>query len=219
MNRIGTLTLLLAILCGCTPAAQTGAPAKPNPLPVVEEVQPLPGRGVAIEGSGSARTIEILPDAAGPGLGVLMLTASHNGQSTFVVSAVQGNQAEVATRAIGQYRGRRPLVVHSPVAFEVLADGDWELSLQPMPRGGQPAFNGTGDDVSPYFDPPPPATWNIAHSGEAGFVVYAHCLGGGSVLVADHTGAVKDARQIEFARGPCFWEVRADGAWSLTPTS
>jgi hypothetical protein len=157
MNRIGTLTLLLAILCGCTPAASTGAPAKPNPFPVVEEVQPLPGR--------------------------------------------------------------RPLVVHSPVAFEIVADGDWELSLQPMPRGGQPAFKGTGDDVSPYFDPPPPATWSIAHSGEAGFVVYAHCLGGGSLLVADQTGAVQDARPIEFARGPCFWEVRADGAWSLAPTS
>jgi hypothetical protein len=41
----------------------------------------------------------------------------------------------------------------------------------------------------------------------------------GSVLVADETGAVQDARPIEFGRGPCFWEVRADSAWSLAPTS
>jgi hypothetical protein len=40
---------------------------------------------------------------------------------------------------------------------------------------------------------------------------------GGSIVVEDKTGAFQDSAQIEFPRGPCFWEVRADGAWSMTP--
>jgi hypothetical protein len=216
MTRIGWLMLVL-LLVGCTPA-QTGAPAKPNPLPVVDEIRPLPGRGIELSGSGSARTVEIAPDASGSGLGILMLSLTHNGQSTFVVTAVQGDDAEVAARAIGEYRGRRPVVVYGPVQFEILADGDWTLRLQPMPRGGQPAASGSGDDVSAYFDPPPPGTWNISHTGQEGFVVYAHCLGG-SVLVADRTGAVQETTPVELGRGPCFWEVRADGSWTLAPAA
>jgi hypothetical protein len=47
---------------------------------------------------------------------------------------------------------------------------------------------------------------------------YAHCVGG-SVLAAQHSEPFMEARQLTFARGPCFWEVRADGAWSITPAS
>ena len=43
-----------------------------------------------------------------------------------------------------------------------------------------------------------------------------HCVGG-SVLVEDASGAVQDQPQVTFSRGPCFWEVRADGAWCLKP--
>jgi hypothetical protein len=215
MNRIGCLVLLV-VLSACTPAQSDGAPAKPNPVPVVDEVRSLPGRGIEMNGSGSARSTEIAPDGMGVGLGILLLSLTHSGQSTFVVTAVQGDDAEVAARAIGPYRGRRPLVVYGPVQFEILADGEWTLSLQPMPRGGQPAFNGRGDDVSAYFDPPPPAAWNITHSGQEGFVVYAHCVGG-SVLVADRSGAVQETTPVELGRGPCFWEVRADGDWTLSP--
>ena len=40
-----------------------------------------------------------------------------------------------------------------------------------------------------------------------------------SVVIEDKTGAFADTPQIEFGRGPCFWEVRADGAWSMQPRS
>jgi len=66
--------------------------------------------------------------------------------------------------------------------------------------------------------PPGPTTWDIAHDGQTSFFVFAHCVGG-SVVVEDKSGAFLDTAQVEFPRGPCFWEVRADGAWSMKPQS
>jgi hypothetical protein len=58
--------------------------------------------------------------------------------------------------------------------------------------------------------------WSISHNGQSSFVVYAHCVGG-SVLVENASGAVQDVPSVEFRRGPCFWEIRADGDWDLHP--
>jgi hypothetical protein len=102
------------------------------------------------------------------------------------------------------------------VSFQVTADGAWTLKIQPMASGGSAAFTGTGDGVSPYFPPPAAGTWTVSHDGQTGFFVYAHCLGG-SIVVEDKTGPFQDTPQVEFPRGPCFWEVRADGTWSLKP--
>jgi hypothetical protein len=178
----------------------------------------LPGRGIEFDGFGSALTDEISPDYAGAlSVGIAVVTLSHSGRSSFIVTAVQGGQGEVLARAIGSYRGQRPLVVTSGLAFDVTADGEWSLKVQPMSSGGSPSFSGAGDLVSPYFTPPRSGPWTISHDGGSEFVVYAHCVGG-SVLVEDASGAVQEQQQLTFARGPCFWEVRADGAWSLRPS-
>jgi hypothetical protein len=188
-------------------------------VPIPPSIRELPGRGVMIEGSGSAASEEVIPQYnAGLPLGIDVVTLTHDGQSTFIVAAVQGQQSETLTSAIGGYRGQRPLVVQGPVSFQVKADGAWTLKIQPMSSGGAPAFSGNGDGVSAYFAPPKPAGWDVAHDGRTSFFVYAHCLGG-SIVVEDRSGTVQDTPQVEFPRGPCFWEVRADGAWSLKPQS
>jgi hypothetical protein len=207
------LVLLLSAACSSPQAVG------PTPVPVPPELRELPGRGVAIEGHGSTDGYEVAPQySGGIPMGIDVVTLTHDGQSSFIVSAVQGSQSENLTTAIGAYRGQRPLVVQGPVSFQVTADGAWTLRIQPLSSGGSPAFSGTGDGVSPYFQPPAPATWAIAHDGRSGFFVYAHCLGG-SIVVEDKTAAFQDSPQVEFPRGPCFWEVRADGAWSLQPQS
>jgi hypothetical protein len=133
---------------------------------------------------------------------------------------VQGDQSELVISAIGSYRGQRPLVVQGPVSFQVTADGAWTLSVQPIATGAQPAFSGTGDAVSAYFSPPAPVAWDVAYDGgdQSSFFVYAQCIGGSSV-VEDRTGRFQDTPHVEFSRGPCFWEVRAEGAWSMKPQS
>jgi hypothetical protein len=215
MMRLGLFSALaLALLLG---ACARPGPTGPTPVPIPPSIRELPGRGVTIEGKGSGESDEVTPQYnGGLPLGIDVVTLTHDGQSTFIVTAVQGNQSENLTRAIGAYKGQRPLVVQGPVSFQVTADGAWTLRIQQMSSGGTPSFSGSGDGVSAYFVPPRPAPWNISHDGQSSFFVYAHCLGG-SIVVEDKTGPFQDTAQIEFGRGPCFWEVRADGAWSLTP--
>jgi hypothetical protein len=215
--------LVLAPLLGATVLASiactTPGPTGPTPVPIPPEVRVLPGRGISIEGRGTSETDEITPEySGGLGLGIEVVTLTHDGKSTFIVTALQGSQSEVVTQAIGAYNGQRPLVVQGPVSFQVTADGAWTLRVQPMSSGGTPSFNGDGDRVSAYFAPPRPATWAISHDGRTNFFVYAHCVGG-SIVVEDRNGAFQDTPQVEFPRGPCFWEVRADGTWSIKPQS
>jgi hypothetical protein len=182
-------------------------------------VRDLAGRGVEVDGHGTAQTDDIVPQYdGGLNVGIDVVTLSHDGRSSFIVTAVQdeANQTETLTSAIGPYNGQRPLVVEGPLSFHVTADGDWTLKVQPLATGATPNFSGTGDAVSAYFDPPPPATWSVSYDGQSSFYVEAQCLGG-SVVVEDGTGAVHATPQVAFPRGPCFWEVRADGAFSLAP--
>jgi hypothetical protein len=212
--RFVAASALWLLLAGCSTA-----PPPPTPTAVPPEMRALPGRGVEFTGVGSAETDEVSPDFTGTlSIGIAVVTLSHSGRSSFIVTAMQDGQSEVLTRAIGAYRGQRPLVVTGGLAFDVTADGEWSVKVQPMSSGGSPAFSGAGDLVSPFFTPPRSGSWAIAHDGSSEFVVYAHCTGG-SVLVEDASGAVQEQQQVTFARGPCFWEVRADGKWSLRPAA
>ena len=210
---IGGLLAALALLALTACAPPGGASSGPTPVPEPPSIQNLPGRGVAIQGHGTSQTDDITPQFdAGLTEGIDLVTLTHDGRSTFIVSAVEGDQTELLTSAIGAYTGQRPLVVQGTrCRFQVTADGSWTVRVQPMPRGGTPAFSGTGDAVSAYFTPPTnPAAWKVSHDGKSSFFVYAHCVGG-SIVVEDRTGAFEDTAQIPFSRGPCFWEVRADG--------
>jgi hypothetical protein len=215
--RLASLLLATSLVtaAGCLPT--NGASSGPTPVPEPPQVRLLVGRGVQVDGHGSTQTDEISPDyASGLSVGIDVVTLTHDGHSSFIVTATQGAQTENVTSAIGAYTGQRPLVVEGPVSFQVTADGAWSLTVKPMARDGAPAFSGTGDDVSAYFTPPDPIGWNMSHNGQSAFFVYAHCLGG-SIVVADKSGAVNDSVNVQFPRGPCFWEVRADGAWRLEP--
>ena len=217
----GPLVTLVAVLVvtGCTRpggAAQSAA-LGPTPVPEPPSVQNLPGRGIQVTGHGTTQTEDLVPEyAGGLTIGIDVVTLSHDGRSSFIVTAVQGDHSELVTSAIGTYRGQRPLVVEGPVSFRVTADGVWSLKVQPMSNGGTPAFSGSGDAVSAYFNPPGPTMWSVSHDGQTSFFVYAHCLGG-SIAVESKAGIVQDTTRVEFPRGPCFWEVRGDGAWSMQP--
>lgn len=207
-------------LVACSPGASQSQRFGPTPVPEPPEVTELPGRGVQILGHGTTQTDDIAPQySGGLTIGIDVVSLTHDGHSSFIVTATQGDQTQNLISAIGPYQGQRPLVVEGPVSFQVTADGNWTMKVQPMPAGGAPAFAGTGDAVSPYFAPPDASTtWSISHDGRTSFFVYAHCVGG-SLVVEDRTGAVQDQAQVRFPRGPCFWEVRADGAWSMQPQS
>jgi len=214
LRRVAPLLVLAVVAC-----AQNPRPG-PTPVPEPPEVSLLPGRGVAISGHATSHTDPITPQYdSGLNVGIEVVSLSHDGHSTFVVSAIHENQSEeTLTSAIGSYTGQRPLVVEGPIQFKVTADGNWTLKIQPIPNGATPNFKGSGDAVSGYFTPPSPGMWQITNSGQSQFYVYAHCVGG-SVLVENSEGDVQDTPRVEFPRGPCFWEVRGDGTWSLQPVT
>jgi hypothetical protein len=207
------------LLLALTACARPAPPSGPTPVPEPPQVRLLPGRGIEVDGHGTTQTDDITPQYdGGLNIGIDVVSLSHDGHSSFIVTAIQDQaaQTETLTSAIGPYTGQRPLVVEGPVSFHVTADGNWTLTVQPMSSGATPNFSGSGDAVSAYFNPPPPSTWTVSHDGQSSFFVQAHCLGG-SIVVEDRSGVVQDTPQVAFPRGPCFWEVRADGAWSLTP--
>src|SRR3981081_3959613 len=163
MMRRGTglgLAVLMFTLYACSAMPGGGSqPSGPTPVPEPPSIRDLPGRGVAVEGHGPTASDEITPQyGGGLTLGIDVVTLTHDGRSSFIVAAVQGEQTETVTSAIGSYRGQRPLVVEGPISFQVTADGAWTLSVQPMASGAMPAFSGTGDAVSAYFAPPASTT-------------------------------------------------------------
>ena len=215
LNVLGSGLILLA--SGC----QAIRPAPPTPVPTSTAVEPLiddlPGRGVQITGYGDATTTAITPEyTQGITVGISIVTAAHDGQSAFTVQAIADNQITVLVAATGQYRGTGPLVVQDNVSFQVHADGNWTLRVEPLRNGGQPAFSGTGDNVSQFFNPPPPGQWFISGAGKK-LLIQLHCVSGDVDVVDDNSGPYLRTAMITFSRGPCFWEVQADGTWSLKP--
>src|SRR5712692_3485826 len=189
-------------------------PANPTPVPTPTAVEPaidyLPGRGVQITGYGDAVTIPVTPEyTQGITVGISIVTATHDGPSAFTVQAIADNQISVLVAATGQYHGARPLVVQDNVSFRVRAIGNWTLRVEPLRNGGQPAFSGTGDNVSLFFDPPPPGQWFISGAGKK-LLIQLHCVSGDVDVVDDTNGPYQRTATITFSR------VHASGRSSPT---
>lgn len=72
--------------------------------------------------------------------------------------------------------------------------------------------------MSPLFSPSAqgPRPYRFTHDGQANFIVWLHCAGGDD-LGQNEIGPLDVTSVVRFAQGPCLWEVRADGNWSITP--
>lgn len=186
-----------------TPAL-TSTPRSTNTL------TPTP-KPVVLKGMGQTATNKfVLPSP----LSVARFT--HDGQGNFIVTAYRGDNQDLLINAVGVYQGERPLLGEEPVVLDIRADGAWTVEVRPVETADSARFSGKGDAVSGLFDPPATGPWEIRHSGQRNFIVYLHCSGG-SDLIQNEIGSVSGSRVIRFPKGPCLWEVRADGAWSLTP--
>jgi hypothetical protein len=90
-------------------------------------------------------------------------------------------------------------------SFQVKADGNWTLLVEPLRNGGQPAFSGTGDNVRLFFDPPPPGQWLISATRKM-LLIQLHCVSSDADVVDDDNGPLPylQSAMITFSRGPCF---------------
>ncbi len=214
------VSVILAVSLVATACRAVGPPPAPTsataPLLPETNVNYLPGRGVELTGRGDSTTGLITPQyTQGITVGISVVTLAHDGQSDFTVQAIANNQPTVLVAATGPYQGSRPLVVQDDVAFQIKADGNWTIRVEPLRSGGQPAFSGTGDSVGQFFQPPASGQWSISGTGSK-LNVQLHCLSG-DLVVVDTSGPYQATATISALRGQCFWEVQSDGTWSLIP--
>lgn len=199
------------------PPAPTDTPeptATPEPPTAAPEPTPAP-EPVVIEGSGQTVTDPFTPPA-----GVYRVTFTHNGQRNFIVQAYAGDDTDYLVNTIGAYEGSRPMAGGNEVYFEVNADGAWTIRVEPIAfdEGVAQGAEGTGDQVTGLFTPAKEGAvpYTFTHTGERNFIVQLHCVGGRDGA-QNEIGAVDNEAVVRFREGPCFWEVQADGDWSIRP--
>jgi hypothetical protein len=187
-----------------TPAPPTEVPtATPEPEPIV------------IEGSGQKVTDPVFVPFP-----LARVMFAHDGTSTFIVKAYQGDDEQYLTNAIGRYVGTRLIKGEVDTFFEVNADGGWFIRIQPLTYNPSIAEGTTGisDDISALFDPTKigAVPYKFTHDGESNFIVKLICAGGED-YVQNEIGAVDNEAVVRFKKGPCLWDVQADGNWTIAP--
>lgn len=197
----------------------TPAPTKtpqPTATPTTIPSPTPPPAPVVLKGKGQSVTDPFtLPTA------ISKLVFQHDGKRNFIVKAYKADgSSDTLVNAIGSYRGIRPLNADGQVYLEIKADGPWEVVAMPLGFNDSYAagFDGQGDDMSDLFTPTTtgPVPYLFTHDGERNFIVHLHCAGGDD-SVQNEIGKVDGAAVVNFERGPCFWEVQADGKWTMKP--
>jgi hypothetical protein len=191
----------------------TPEPTAPPTAPPTPTAAPEP---VVLKGHG-----KVVTDAFTPPALVNRVTFEHTGQRNFIVqSYTKDGKQDYLVNKIGPYRGQRPLFGDQEVYFEINADGDWTVTIEPI--GQNDAFSagidGEGDVVSDVFMPASEGAvpYTFSHDGKRNFIVQLHCAGGDG-YVANEIGATQGQVVVRMKEGPCLWEVQADGKWSVKP--
>lgn len=147
-----------------------------------------------------------------------MVSFEHEGTRNFIVRAfpTAGGNPTLLVNTIGAYSGSRPLAGNTTLAFDIQADGPWTMTIAPIGAGGDGPFSGRGDAVSNLFRAFRAGPWQFTHTGARNFVVRLQC-DGGAALIQNTIGAVDASGIVRPSGSACFWEVQADGEWSLRP--
>lgn len=187
------------------PTADPTAQPTPEPTP-----EPEP---VIVSGSGETAT-----DVINIPFLLAVLSIRHSGDGYFGIEAYQGDDSELLVNEVGAYSGKKWLLAGEYV-FDIDADGAWEIVIAPMaiqPSVAQDGFSGKGDEISGLFDPPGTQAWEVSHTGDGYFGILAVCAGGNE-LIANEVGKFVGSGVVRFPKGPCFFEVSANGEFSIKP--
>ncbi|GAB4323759.1 MAG: hypothetical protein Kow0010_05270 [Dehalococcoidia bacterium] len=193
-----------------TPTATPAPTETPTPTPSPTPT-PTP-QPISLRGTGQTATDEFSLPA-----GVFVAHLVYTGGSNFIVwTYASDGDEDLLVNEIGPYDGRRPLIGGKSYVLDVTAGGSWSIDIEPL--GIEPSaasgIEGRGDDVSGLFAGPGRGAWEFEHGGSSNFIVWAHCSESGSDLVQNEIGPTSGSTVVRLD-GLCFWEVEADGAWSL----
>lgn len=185
----------------------------PTATPLIPTATPEP---IVFQGKGQTVT-----DPQDIPQGVYAVRFIHDGKRNFIVTMfdADGNEDHIVN-AIGRYVGVRPVFGAKGVFFEVKADGGWSIMFETFPIEIDAAVetSGSGDNVSGLFRPAKTGNvpYHFTHNGKSNFIVHITCAGGddyaqNEIGKVDGTAIVR----IPDEEGVCFWDVKADGDWTI----
>jgi hypothetical protein len=146
----------------------------------------------------------------------------HTGFSNFIVRAYGPNNEEVLVANDIGIVDSIVLLTGEPGdwLFEIEADGEWVVGIEPlvMDETLDLLTESRHDHISDLFIPSQTgrAILLYSHSGSSNFIAWLHCASG-SELVANEIGTVSGSTVIQIDEPPCFWQIEADGDWTLIP--
>jgi|GEM_PF-980225 hypothetical protein len=185
-----------------------GGNSSPAPAP--------PAAAIVIQGQGDTVTDRVMLPS-----GRNRVISTHQGKRHFGIWAyLDDGSRDLVANDIGTVHAQRPLVASGGVYFEVSADGPWTITIEALQNDPAAAhgISGNGEYVSGLFTPVRlgPVPYNLSHTGKRNFAIWLRCEGGNDLIV-NEIGAYTGSVIVDFERGPCFWDVTADGTWSATP--
>lgn len=166
--------------------------------------------------TGRGDSLVSLPEGATAGL----VSASHEGDdgnfALSVLDEVNQPTGDLLVNTIGRYSGTTIYGLHDlggeGVRIEVMADGPWELVIEPVSAAPALEESGTGDAVFLYEGIA--GALHVTHDGDANFTVIEEtdevfAMG----LLVNEIGRYEGT--VPLSGGPSVISVTADGAWTL----
>lgn len=195
------------------PTGDDGSDDEPEPA---EPTEPEYGTVSSHEFSGSGDGVESGVDV---GDGLVVVDATHDGESNFVIELVGSDRDYLFVNEIGSYSGTiADIIPYDGYAVDVQADGDWsiEVTEPTVERGYDLPVDESGSGpavIGPYeFDGV--QTLTATHDGESNFIVEVFPEMGNSSLVINEIGQYDGSQAVRFDE-PGWIGVQADGGWTI----
>lgn len=153
------------------------------------------------------------------GSGIYTVHFKHTGRRNFIVHSYDkdGNKGYLVN-TIGNYDGTVLLTGDSPIMLNIDADGSWSYTIDKLSTTAETSFSGTGDTITPIFSSSE-KIWTFHHTGSRNFIVWLYTSDGRDLIVND-IGDYSGEQVVQIPAGSAaFFEITADGNWSISPSS
>lgn len=149
------------------------------------------------------------------GSGLYTINLTHNGSSNFIVHLYdESGDKELLVNEIGDYNGTVLLIGESPYILNIKADGEWSYTINKLSTTDDVNFSGRGDFVTPIFYGST-AIYKFTHDGDSNFVVRKYTSSDYDLLI-NEIGEYNGTQLVEISGGNAFFEIIADGNWTIT---
>ena len=147
-----------------------------------------------------------------------VLTATHTGNSNFIVHTYDEDGRTIGLiNEIGNYRGQVLIDESGIYEIEIIADGNWNITASGLSTTNSTIFSGTGDSVTPIFNTSN-RVWEISHMGQSNFIVHEYDVYDDRDGLVNEIGNYSGVVRSDLI-GNCFFEILADGSWTIKPTN